>query len=167
MTKRRGRLTRREQIESVNRGFSAWGAMFGKPEVAASLVQPLPKRRKQKADMRGVDIDAIHRKPLERDVLPAVRKALQLDRRVARVDRNQSGVFRDGNRFIRVGEKGKLDLTVFMKPGITPAWGEVEVKRDKSTKPEPHQLRRMERVRADGGFAGWCWDIESALEILP
>lgn len=36
--------------------------MYGKPEVAESLVQALPKRRKRKADMRGVDIDAIHRK---------------------------------------------------------------------------------------------------------
>jgi RNA-binding protein YlmH len=67
--------------------------MYGKPEVAASLAQPLPKRRKQKADMRGVDIDAIHRKPLERDVLKAIVQVLRLDRRVARVERNHSRAY--------------------------------------------------------------------------
>jgi hypothetical protein len=137
--------------------------MYGKPEVAASLVQPLPKRRKQKADMRGVDIDAIHRKPLERDVLKAVVQVLRLDRRVARVERNQSGVFQDGNRFIRVGVRGKLDLTVYLKSG---KYLELEVKRP-GGKPEPHQQKRIDDIRAAGGLAGCATSIEEALELLP
>jgi hypothetical protein len=163
MTKRRGRLTRREQIESVNRGLRAWGVMFGKPEVAERLVTPEPRRRPRKSDMRGVDIDAIHRKPLERDVLKAIVQALRLDRRVARVERNQSGVFQDGNRYIRVGVRGKLDLTVYLKTG---RFIEIEVKRP-GGKPEPHQQKRIDDIRAAGGLAGYATSVEEALELLP
>lgn len=43
--KTRGRMTHREKVESVNRGLRHWGAMFGKPEVAESLVTNLPPKR--------------------------------------------------------------------------------------------------------------------------
>lgn len=103
-------------------------------------------------------------KPLERDVLKAVMQALRWDPRVARVDRNQSGVFQDGNRYIRVGSKGKLDLTVYLKSG---KFAEIEVKRGPGEKLRERQAQRIEEIRAAGGIAGWCWSIESALALLP
>jgi len=42
---RRGRQTPRERAEEVNRGFDAWGKMFGKPEIAAKLMTTLPPKR--------------------------------------------------------------------------------------------------------------------------
>jgi len=160
-SKKRGRLSRRERIEAVNRGLRAWGVMYGKPEVAEALQQQLPKQRTPR--MRGVDIDRVHRKPLERDVLKAIVQRLRLDPRVARVERNQSGVFQDGNRYIRVGVRGKLDLTVYLKSG---AYLELEVKRP-GGKPEPHQQKRIDDIRASGGLAGYATSPEEAIKLLP
>jgi hypothetical protein len=154
-TRKRGRLSRREQIESVNRGLRAWGAMFGKPEVAEKLSTQLPVTRAPR-HASG--------RPLERNVLRAVMQALRYDPRVLRVERNQSGVFQDGNRYVRVGSRGKLDLTVYLKSG---RYAELEVKRDERTKPDPRQQRRIDEIKQGGGIAGWCWSVESALAILP
>lgn len=101
--------------------------------------------------------------PLERQVLKSIVAALRLDPRVARVQRNTSGVFVEGNRVIRVGEKGLLDLTVYLRSG---RFIELECKRP-GGKPEPHQQARIDQIRRDGGLAGWCWSIESALAVLP
>lgn len=156
----RGRPSRREQIEAVNKGLDLWGAMFGKPEVAARLKTALPPKRHR---VRR-PVDGRPAAPYERDVLAQIIKALRLDPRVARVERNQAGVFRDGNRYIRVGVRGKLDLTVYLKTG---RFAEIEVKRDGKTKPEPHQLERIATIKREGGIAGWAWSVESALAILP
>lgn len=158
--KRRGRPTRREQVEGVNEALRHWGTMFGKPEVAEKLVTKLPPKR---ARVRR-PVDGKPAAPYERDVLTKIIKALRSDPRVARVERNQSGVFQDGNRYIRVGVKGKLDLTVYLKTG---RFAEIEVKRDEKTKPDPHQLERIATIKREGGIAGWAWSAESALAILP
>ena len=157
---RAGRPSRRDQAESVNRGLDAWGAMFGKPEVAARLKTALPPKRHRVVR----PADGKPAAPYERDVLAAIIKALRSDPRVSRVERNQSGVFRDGNRWIRVGVRGKLDLTVYLKTG---RFAEIEVKRDAKTKPEPHQLERIAEIKREGGIAGWAWSAESALALLP
>lgn len=136
--------------------------MFGKPEVAERLCTPLPAKRASKPKLQGVD--AIHKRQLERNVLKAVARALRRDPRVARVERNTSGVFMDGGRTISVGVRGKLDLTCYLKSG---RYIEIEVKRDERAKPQPHQLQRIERIRYAGGLAGWCWSAETALALLP
>lgn len=158
--RRRGRETARERIERVNRGFLVWGAISGKPEVAASLMTKLPPKRHY---VRR-PVDGKPAAPYERDVLAQIIKALRYDPRVARVERNQSGVFKEGHRYIRVGTKGKLDLTVYLKTG---RYAEIEVKRDAKHKPEPHQLARIAEIKAQGGLAGWAWSAESALALLP
>ena len=149
MRPKRGRLSPREHKLKVNAAFR----FLGMPQFQ-SEVRPLRQRSTPGADGR----------PLERDVLKAIIQALRLDRRVASVERNQSGVFQDGSRYIRVGSKGKLDLTVYLKDG---RYAEIEVKRDPHTKPEEHQFQRIEHIKRSGGIAGWCWSIESALAILP
>ncbi len=155
--RRKGRLTRRERIESVNRAFDHWGAMFGKPEVAAQLKTQLAPARARAAPQGTSD------RPLEREVLKQVTRALRSDPRVVRVERNQVGLFQDGNRYIKVGTKGKLDLTVYLCNG---RYAEIEVKRP-GGKPKPHQAARIAEITAEGGIAGWCWDVPSALAILP
>lgn len=157
---RRGRLTERERVESINRGLRHWGVMFGKPDVAERLTTKLPPKR----DRVRRPVDGKPAAPYERDVLVQIIKALRADPRVARVERNQSGVFQDGNRYIRVGVRGKLDLTVYLRTG---RFAEIEVKRDAKTKPEPHQLERIAQIKGEGGIAGWAWSAESALAILP
>lgn len=146
---RRGRRSPRERQEAINATFR----FYGTPQFQTELP---PKRVYAKPGSNG--------RPLERNVLPKVISALRADPRVARVDRNTSGLLQDGDRIIRVGTKGKLDLTVFLKNG---RWGEIEVKRDQHEKPEEHQYQRIEHINRDGGFAGWCWDVPSALAVLP
>lgn len=149
MKTRRGRMTPREFQLAKNAAFR----FYGTPQFQTE-VKPLRQRSSPGADGR----------PLERDVLKTVIDALRWDKRVASVARNQSGVFQDGERYIRVGTKGKLDLTVYLRSG---RFAEIEVKRDARTKPDERQLQRIEHIRRDGGIAGWCWDAPSALAILP
>lgn len=140
-------------------------AMAGReiPELRENM-PALPKKRSPRT---ALDIDAIHRKrdsrPLERNVLKAVVKALRADPRVARVQRNTSGVFQEGGRIIRVGSRGLLDLTIFLKSG---AYAEIEIKRP-GGKPEPHQAERIATIRASGGIAGYATSAEEALALLP
>ena len=147
--RRRGRQSKRERQLAINAAFR----FYGTPQFQTE-VKPMRQRSTPGADGR----------PLERDVLKAIIQALRLDPRVASVERNQSGVFQDGERYIRVGTPGKLDLTVYLKSGL---FAELEVKRDERTNPDECQLQRIEHIKRSGGIAGWCWDIPSALAILP
>src|SRR5678816_3262445 len=119
--KRRGRLTLRERLAQSHATQSFYAAARDLPPPAkpAALLKPLRKRSSPGADG----------KPLEKHVLKAVMDALRLDKRVARVERNTSGVFQDGERFIRVGSKGKLDLTVYLAGEHAGKYIEIEVKR--------------------------------------
>lgn len=104
-------------------------------------------------------------RPLERDVLKQVIAAFKADPRVASVERNQSGVFQDGDRYIRVGSRGKLDLTVYLTDG---RYLECEVKRGQQPSLlREQQRKRIQAIRSSGGLAGWCWSRESALALLP
>jgi hypothetical protein len=158
--KRRGRLTLRETLTKNKAALDFYAAAAGKAPLPSPMLDALPpKRHRVKRPVDGKPAA-----PYERDVLVQIIKALRADHRVARVERNQSGVFQDGNRYIRVGVRGKLDLTVYLKAGT---YAEIEVKRDAKTKPDPHQLERIATIKAEGGIAGWAWSAESALAILP
>lgn len=133
----------------------------GEHAKAASMrarIQPVPAERARKP--KDVSKNA---PPLEAEVLRDVVRALRADPRVATVKRNQSGVFREGERWIRVGTPGELDLTVYLHGG---RFAEIEVKRP-GGKPEPHQAERIAAIKANGGIAGYCWSAESALALLP
>jgi hypothetical protein len=146
----RGRLSPREHKLAVNAAMRFYGMNDLQTEV-----KPLRRRSTPGADGR----------PLERHVLKAVLGALRADPRVARVERNQSGVFQDGERFVRVGSKGKLDLTIYLKDG---RYIEAEVKREPNvTLLSEAQKKRIQDIRRAGGMAGWCWSVESAIALLP
>jgi hypothetical protein len=158
--RRRGRLTLRETLTKNKASLDFMAAAAGKPPLPSPMLDALPpKRHRVKRPVDGKPAA-----PYERDVLVQIIKALRSDPRVSRVERNQSGVFQDGNRYIRVGVRGKLDLTVYLKTG---RFAEIEVKRDAKTKPDPHQLERIATIKREGGIAGWAWSAESAIALLP
>jgi hypothetical protein len=149
-------------MERTHTNLCALARLHGKAEPAKpDRLLELEERaaRRKLRTIRG------HSEPLERDVLKAVVDALRLDPRVARVERNQSGVFQDGSRYIRVGTRGKLDITVYLKDG---RYIECEVKRSPNIRLlRPSQAQRIKEIRASGGLAGWCWNVESALALIP
>lgn len=160
MRRRVGRPTYRETLVRNNAALDFYADMAGKPRIPSVLLDKLPPKRHR---VRR-PVDGKPAAPYERDVLAQIISALRHDPRVARVERNQSGVFKEGHRYIRVGVRGKLDLTIYLKTG---RFVEIEVKRDQKHKPEPHQVARIEEIKRDGGLAGWAWSAESALALLP
>lgn len=154
--KRRGRLSLREMLEASHRARSYYAASSDKP------APPLPERLVKMGTKRTYKPSG---KPLERDILKEVMRDLRADPRVARVDRNQSGVFQEGNRHIRVGSRGKLDLTVYLRDG---RFVEIEVKRAPQVGLlSEAQRERIRSIKAEGGIAGWCWNSASAIALLP
>ena len=101
-------------------------------------------------------------KPLERTILADIVKALRRHPKVARVERNQSGVFREGERWIRVGSKGKLDLTCYLRDG---RYIELEVKRPGAYLTS-QQIYRINAIRAEGGMASRVNSVDEAWSIM-
>lgn len=146
--KRSGRPTKREEQQTRN---GTW-AFYGMDEFVKELP---PVRTRKKSDPKDPR--------LEKNVLAEVLKALRHDPRVASVERTQSGVFREGDRYIRVGTPGKLDITGMLVGGRT---FEIECKRP-GKEPDHRQANRIEAIRKNGGVSGYCWSAESALALLP
>lgn len=101
--------------------------------------------------------------PYEKEVLKDCLEALRKDPRVVILERSQSGVFLDGDRYIRVGTPGKLDITFMLVGG---RYGEIECKRP-GLKPDERQQQRIEAIRSGGGIAGCAHSGAEALELLP
>lgn len=148
---RKGRLSRRERIERNNAADAFYAGAAG---VEPRHQVPLPQRRAPRKPSG---------KPLERDILKAVIAALRRDPRVAQVERQQSGLFVDGDRYIRVGTPGALDIKGMLKGGRA---FEFEIKRP-GRKPDPRQAERIETLRANGAVAGVATSVEEALALLP
>ncbi|HZM36005.1 MAG TPA: hypothetical protein VFC18_16105 [Burkholderiales bacterium] len=101
--------------------------------------------------------------PLEKHVLKAALKALRADPRVAFADRQQSGVFTEGERVIRVGAPGKLDVVGMLKSG---QYIELEAKRP-GQKPDARQSMRIAFIREHGGISGYFTSAAEAIALLP
>jgi hypothetical protein len=156
---KRGRLTLRERLESAQRGNNFYAVMTGKPKVESKLLAALPPKRdrvKRPVDGRPV-------LPYEKEILADALKALRDDPRVAFADRRQSGVFQDGERYIRVGTRGVLDISGMLRGG---RYFELEAKRP-GEKPGDDQRRRIESVQAGGGISGFFTSAAEALALLP
>ena len=157
-TFRRGRPTRREQIESFNAATTFYARAADK-DPAPYLIPALPpKRHRIKRPVDGKPVV-----PLEREVLANALQALRNDPRVWTVDRRQSGVFQDGDRYIRVGTKGVLDISGMLRGG---KYFEIEAKRP-GERPTPEQEKRIEQIRRGGGISGYFTSAEAALALLP
>lgn len=158
---RRWRLSPREEKERRNatQDFLAGAMPADKAaEYRQNFVKPLPPKRDR---IKRSDGTPAH--PLEKEVLADALQALRNDERVWIVDRQQSGVFQDGDRFIRVGRKGHLDIKGMLKGG---QYFELEAKRP-GEKPDEYQLQRIEHVRKGGGISGWFTSAAEALALLP
>ena len=171
MGKFRGRLTHRERVESSNRGLRAWGAMFGKPEVAEHLVTELPPKR----DRVKRPVDGKPAVPLESSVNDDIYDAFK-HRDDVRLYRNNRGVAQYGNQLVRygVGPKGGADWIGYRVVLITPdmvgsriaQFTAIEAKRPGETADE-YQQRFLDRVKADGGVAGIATSVDEAKALLP
>lgn len=148
----RGRLTKRERIESNNRLTSFYAAAAG---VEARLIPIAPKRTRRPAGHDG--------RRLEKHVLADCLQALRSDPRVAFVERQNSGVFREGDRYITVGTRGALDIKGMLIGGRT---FEIECKRP-GEQPDERQQNRIEAILRNGGIAGCAHSAEEALALLP
>ena len=153
MARFRGRQSRRERLLSNKAAidFLAAGA-----DKRYEFQVAIPKARKPRTRSASST-------PLERDVLASALEALRLDRRVAFADRQQSGVFQDGDRYIRVGTPGKLDIVGMLKGG---RYLELEAKRP-GQKPDERQALRIAFVITGGGVSGYFTSVEEALALLP
>ena len=159
---RRGRLSPREQIERINAAHDFYAGALPADKAAdyrKQYIRTLPPKRDRVR--RPVDDKPVV--PLEKEVLAAVLEALREDPRVWVCDRRQSGVFQDGERWIRVGQKGHLDISGMLKGG---RYFEIECKRP-GEKPDERQRERIAHVLEGGGVSGYCDSRESALELLP
>jgi hypothetical protein len=122
------------------------------------FIKPIPPKRDR---IKRSDGTPAH--PLEKEVLADALEALRNDPRVWICDRNQSGVFQDGDRYIRVGRKGHLDIKGMLHGG---RYFELEAKRP-GEKPDENQLQRIEHVRKGGGISGYFTSAAEALALLP
>ncbi len=161
MRRRIGRQSKREEIEAKIATIRFYAGASDKPgsqEHAARSIERLEAQLpKPRAARRPSG------KPLERDVLKAIMQALRRDPRVATCERQQSGVFREGNRWIRVGTPGVLDIKGMLVGGRA---FEIEVKRPGGA-PDPRQQRRIDALRANGAVAGCATSVDEALALLP
>lgn len=153
--KRFGRPDPKERARENARWHSFYAAAADKP----SLVQAPPPKQ----DRVRRPVDGKPAVPLEKTVLADALQALRNDPRVWIVDRRQSGVFVEGDRHIRVGTKGVLDISGMLKGG---KYFELEAKRP-GAKPDERQAARIETVKKGGGVSGYFWSVESALALLP
>jgi hypothetical protein len=162
--KRRGRLT-----EAQRRG--EWSKASAKlldllpsesesPSIAEWLGEPPLPPKAHRIRRTADEKPAL---PLEKHVLAAALRALHKDPRVALVERTQSGVFQDGNRYIRVGTPGKLDVTGMLVGG---QYFEMEAKRP-GQKPDERQALRISTIKANGGISGYFTSADEALALLP
>ena len=158
MRTRRGRPTARETLLTNKAWLDFRAAAADKTYEFQTPIPPPPKARAIRRPVDGRPVT-----PLEKEVLASVLQALRNDPRVWIVDRRQSGLFMEGERYIRVGQAGHLDISGMLKGG---RYYELEVKRP-GAKPDPRQLERIEQVKRGGGISGYCWSIESALALLP
>ena len=156
--RRLGRPTVRETLLRNKATIEFHAAAAGKTYEFTTPIPPPPKAR---AIRRPVDGKPVI--PLEKEVLASVLQALRNDPRIWIVDRRQSGVFVEGDRYIRVGQAGHLDISGMLRGG---RYFEIEAKRP-GQKPDSRQQERIETVRRGGGVSGYCWSIESCLALLP
>ena len=149
---RRGRKTLTDALQSANLGDRYYAAMYGKQPQAQSELPPQRVKRQRSASG----------KPLEKHVLRAVLDALRHHPSVAFIERQQSGMFGQDDRVIRVGRRGLLDLVGMLKGGH---YISIECKSE-SGRLTSEQQSTIELIRAHGGCAGVARSVEDAIAIV-
>ncbi len=156
---KRGRQSYQDKLRANKRALDQLADMAGKPRMdfrdlnGAPLIRDVKPRAKRSAS----------NVPLESDVLRAVMQFLRLHPRVAWVCRMNSGVFQDGDRFIRANtQRGMSDILGMLHGGRLFA---CECKRPGGTL-MPHQQEFLETIRCNGGLAFVATCIEDVQRSL-
>lgn len=142
--------TKRELIMQSNRWDQAIANMMGKP---AKFQEPVPEKR---VYTKSNEIP-------ESQILKAVLALLKHHPKVAKVWRQNSGVFQMGDRYVRANTaKGMADIMGILKDGRTLA---VETK-SRLGRVEQHQWDFLKSINDAGGLAGVCRSVEDAVKLL-
>ena len=159
--KRGFRPSLREQMRQslAAQKWLAAGAPDEKKEIAAAHLAGMEAGQLPPVRHRTV---ARSGKPLERNIKKAIIKALRKHPLVVRVENNVSALLQAGDRVIRVGHRGKPDLTVFLRDG---RYIGMEIKRP-GENAKPHQQERIDAIRAAGGIAGVAHSVAEASELV-
>ena len=160
---RRGRLSPRELAEQINARHSFHAGAAPDPDKAAIGLDTFTRKLPPKRDKVVRPVDGRPVVPLEKDVLADALQALREDPRVAICDRRQSGVFQEGERYIRVGQRGHLDVSGMLHGG---RYFEIEAKRP-GEKPDERQRERIAHIQRAGGISGYFTSAAEALALLP
>ena len=99
----------------------------------------------------------------EAPILKACLLALRSHPLVEECWRQQAGQIPVEGGFIRLGNKGKLDIAGRLKAGAR--YFEIECKAP-GRKPEPHQQARIDHLRATGSISGYATSVEEAVAII-
>jgi hypothetical protein len=162
--KRRGRLTEAQRRSEWQRSSAKLSDLDAESSDSPSIREWLGEPQlPPKAHLIRRTSDEKPALPLEKHVLAAGLKALRQDPRVAFAQRQQSGLFQEGLRTIRVGAPGLLDINGMLKGG---QYFEFEAKRP-GNKPDERQALRIAFVRQHGGISGFFTSAEEALALLP
>ena len=98
----------------------------------------------------------------EAPILKDIMRLLRIHPLVQEVWRQQAGQIPVAGGFIRLGNKGKLDIAFRLKDG---RYGEIEVKAP-GKKPMPHQQERIDYLLSTGAVAGWATSVQEAAAII-
>jgi hypothetical protein len=137
----RGRPSRADTLRQNDRVTRFYAAMAGKEPAPETLSGVGPKRERARQPSGNV---------LEKDVLAAVLEALRSHPKVAWVARFNSGVFREGQRYIRASTQRGLSDILFMLVGGR--MGACEVKSPTGIV-APHQQEFIDALNANGALA--------------
>lgn len=152
-----GRKSFADKLRENAGAHRLWAA--GSPKGAAPLFQDTPEKREVRAKREPSTSNGL----LEADVLEDSLAALRAHPNVAFAWRLQSGVFKDGERFVRVGFKGMPDIV-----GMTmkARFFAVEIKREVGGTVTPEQRETLNRIGICGGLAGVAHSAAEAIAII-
>lgn len=150
--KRRGRMSLKEQ---VNINISTLELMAGHhlPELRERYIQ---KKRKTKTGGQKTIAS-------ESSIQKTIMKSLAINPNVAWFARFNSGVFQDGDRYIRAHtQPGMSDIMGMLHGGKLFA---IEVKSEKG-KPSEDQAAFLEKIARGGGLSGVARSIDDVTKII-
>jgi hypothetical protein len=172
---RKGRPSRSEQVEAINRSHDFVAGAIADPQKAQAYREQFktvlpPKREKIRRPVDGKPV-----LPLESAVNDAIYDEFK-KRPDVRLWRNNRGVAMYGQQQVRygVGPRGASDWIGYRMVTITEKhvgatiaqFVALEAKRLGEV-PDDDQQKFIDRVNADGGCAGWADSVAKAKDLLP
>lgn len=147
--------TYRETMEQNDRAQQGWANAMGVP-VAEKYLNRLPAIKPHKPRAPSSE-------PSESQILKSIMQLLKRHPKVAMCWRQNSGTFREGDRFIRANTaRGMSDIMGTLKNGRTLA---IEVKSRTGTI-QPHQVEFLAGITKAGGLAFVARDVETVVRVL-